>query len=301
MTDAQIRNRIDRVLAEQLRATIYGNLASLHTGSVLHQFEFAELQNTIAGGTFLLRLRTFDANETFVEDFRRFLIGEVADGAQPQIISSSDGISTLKVPALAVPGGLAALAIEPVCDLPDGGKIYRLLPDGMHLTAPVSVTVQSSEHNMLFAALSDGNVITLTTTKEQDILTGLIPDIHEVRGYWAGTIGDSQSRTRAADQVPSLPWPDGEPLTWEAGAIGGLQDGIALEGPIDISEAQTLMIAATVTRSDNLMIVVRHDAGAAVFPLSSALADMSEAFLEPSLRVKANSAPQATRQPSRCR
>src|SRR5690606_27179643 len=134
-----------------LRGTVYGNLASLHTGSALHRFPFAQADPVMASGWIEVRLTTYDAAGRSVSDTTAVRIGEVATGQTRTEIISPDGAARLVLPPLALPAGIGTLSIDrDDVPLPAGAPspasaAYDVAPAGLAMAAPMQVAIRTPD------------------------------------------------------------------------------------------------------------------------------------------------------------
>ena len=148
IAERQVRDVIEKSMSGRLRRTIYGNLASFHTGSFNHKFAFRPAAKTLAPDRVVLRLRVFDKEQAVAEDRTELIIGEVINSAYQSVLRSPDRRAELNVPPYALPRGIGALALEktalPVA-LPAGATplsdAYRAAPDGVRLLCPAELLI----------------------------------------------------------------------------------------------------------------------------------------------------------------
>jgi len=140
---ATILATIEASMAGALRRTIYGNLASFHTGSFSHRFEFRPTtEKPISSGRVLVRLRVFGTDGAVASDQVELIIGEVVSNAYACTVPSPDQRARLQLTALSLPTPMATLGVDPVAlpPLPDGwravGGAYTLAPEAYQLVHP---------------------------------------------------------------------------------------------------------------------------------------------------------------------
>ncbi len=286
MTDTEIRRRIDTIQSQQLRGTVYGNVASLETGSALHRFEFAEATEVMQSGWIELRLRSYDAAGSFAEAWTAVQVGEVATGQDRTELVSPDGAARLTIPPLVLSTGMGTFALD-LADqaLPPGapepaGPVYALAPPGLRLRTPVTLSLDSQAGSAIALTAPSGGVIILPTVRDGARLTARLPAA-AARARFYATTAPPPPEPRADQR--SAPWFDGAPapgLMMAAQPIGGAAPSFV---PLGLGPASLGLVASLrLADVENLALLLRFDSDARLVPLgSSGLGDRPGLVAEP--------------------
>jgi len=281
VTQTEIDGRIDAILSQELRSTVYGNLASIETGSALHSFEFAPEVPVVNSGWIEVRLTVVNEAGAIRSDTRSVRVGEVADGQAETRIVSPDGAVTLVVPPLSLPAGMGALSIDLASNLAHGvapapiGPIYEVAPGGLEMAAPVALGFSLSGNSnaaSVIALARDGSWSAIAGEVVEGQLNVFVNRIETGMRYYLSAV--------PAPHVAALLPPTGVPW-FEAGldeARGVNMDisGAALiDGPINVDGSTVLQIAHASESWDGLALVLRSGTSARVVPLGSEALSLS--------------------------
>ncbi|MGJ8624382.1 MAG: RHS repeat-associated core domain-containing protein [Yoonia sp.] len=275
VTQAEIDTRIATILSQELRSTVYGNLASIETGSALHNFEFAPEVPVLNSGWIQVRLTVTNEAGASRSDMRSMRVGEVADGQTETRIASPDGGVTLVVPPLSLPAGMGALSIDLAADLSHGtapepvGAVYEMAPSGLEMAAPVALgfdVVDETEDVSVVAIGRDGAWRTIAGSVSDSQLNVFVDRIETGTRYYLAAVPADE----VADAVRSnaVPWFEGA-LDSARGIDGEISGAALIEGPIQISGPTVLQIAHTAESWDGLALVLRSGTSARVLPLGA--------------------------------
>ncbi len=266
MTDAQVRARIESIIEKQLRPTVFGNVASIHTGSKFHRFEFFEDPVVLDSGWIELRLRSFDEDGNFAEARRIVQIGEVATGQDKSVFVSSDGNASMTVPPMVQGVGMGTFAVSRAdANLPSGApeaasEVYGFSPAGLLFRAPLTVSIQSPTAQSIAVVGGDGQTRLLAAQRDGDRVVARIPtDLRPERFYATDIPFDADVAEFRRDAVP---WIEGAPAP---GLIAGSylpQDStLAFDLPIDLEMEQPLALVAGVRIGsvEDLVLLLRFD------------------------------------------
>ena len=272
LTQSEVQTRIETILQNQLRSTIYGNLASMNTGSALHRFEFAESADVLESGWVELRLRSFDGDGNFAQAGTVVQIGEVATGQDATGLVSPDGNVVLDLPPFALNLGMGTLTVD-VADqsLPPGvptaaGKVYGFAPYGLALRASVQVQIEAEAGNSVVLLAVDGSAQALPTTRSGDVLTARIPKGARLNRFYATV--DSPPPALTPFAVSGVPWFADVPSTHlEFAARSPSDSAIDLDVPLRINPDTVLVAGIRVADTDGLGLLLRFDGDVRVVPL----------------------------------
>ncbi len=282
VTDAGIRDRIDRIMASELRGTVYGNLASLQTGSALHSFEFSEAAPVLPSGWIDIRLTTYDAEGDTRQDVTSVIVGEVATGQVRSDIASLDGRAVLSIPPLSLPAGMGALSLAVTDrDIPAGapepiGAAYEFVPSGLQISSAPKLAIQSPNARTIVAVQKNGRVEPLATQVENGIVKASVNRLDPGAIYYATAQEFTSAPTFTAPI--NAPWFTSEDGNGDAGLIashaGADAAGLGLSDPVPIDRPLALMMSLTPLDIAKVGLVLRFDGEARFVPLSAAPAGL---------------------------
>lgn len=274
MTDNEIRNRINSILKNELRGTVYGNLASLNTGSALHRFEFSEDAAVMKSGWIELRLRSFDAEGNFAEADTAVRVGEVATGQDKSSFISPDGQAILTLPPFALNLGMGTFSVDLTDpELPPGapepaGEVYGFAPEGLAFNTPVTLSIKSESTGAIAIVTTGGNVTLLPTrTTERGIEANLPPELNALQFYATPQMGPEQ---KMAKPVLSAPWFDDVPGNGLVFAARLPKEGsVVFDPPLALEQGLGLVANLQLTDLTGLALLLRYDSDARLVPLGS--------------------------------
>lgn len=298
MTDAQIRHRIDTIQSQQLRSTVYGNVASLETGSALHHFEFADASEVLQSGWIELRLRCYDEAGNFAEAWTAVQVGEVATGQDRTELVSPDGVARLTIPPLVLPTGMGTIALDLANQiLPPGaptaaGPVYAMAPSGLRLRAPVTLSLDGQEGTAIALTTSNGGTVILPTERDGTRLAARLPATASRARFYATTVPppppEGQKSQRSAPWFASAPAPG---LMIARQASGGTQPSFV---ELDLTSAPLGLVASLrVIDVEDLALLLRFDSDARLVPLGNSGLGVRSGMASEPLGLSANPEPQS--------
>lgn len=276
MTDAEIRRRIDTILRNELRATVYGNLASLETGSALHHFEFADSSAVMESGWIEIRLRSFDGAGNRAEDGTVVRVGEVATGQDKSLFVSPDGRAALTVPPLVLSVGMGTFSVD-LADpaLPAGapapsGAVYGFAPSGLAFRAPVTLSLEGPEGTSIAVLDGDGAVTVLPTRRDGDRITARVPPSLRPERFYAALTPPVAASPDV--KVTPAPWFDGAPAPGLiAAAVEPTGPAVTFAEPISLDRPLGLVARVRYDDPGPLALILRFDDDIRLVPLGSAI------------------------------
>lgn len=295
--DAGIRDRIDQIMKRELRSTIHGNLASLHTGSALHSFEFSDADPVLPSGWIDIRLITRDANGNARQDFTSVIVGEVATGQVRSDIASLDGRAVLSVPPLSMPAGMGVVSLV-VSDrpLPAGApapssRLYEIAPSGLHLHAPLRLAIEAPDSRTIVAVDDAGHVTPLATDSADGIVRARLRQSGPRAAFYA----------TAEEFPPNAPRVRRDPAPWfdtggdEPALIANMSaPGAAkldLPEPISLKDPLGVLLSLTPHAVGSTGIVLRFDGDARLVPLRALPAGLDRSLAADGLGIADGSEP----------
>lgn len=297
ITRQEMSDRIEQMTSRRLRGTVYGNLASLDTGSALHHFPFAPRQELLPSGWLEIRLRCWDKSGNQREDRTDVRIGEVATGQNPATILSPDGQARLIIPPLSLPRGMATLSIDQdVKLLPPGlpeltGGIYNLAPEGLRLQTDCELALRSTTSVSLICVDRQDHWKILPTERQGEWLSTRL-------SHWPAGTRVYASVTPETREIPlpettgAAPWmresADSEsvcfkalhsPLTSQAGNL------LSHPLPLTNNSALAMIFGYRATTADNLALLLRYDNDVSLLALGQTLDGVDRGKISEWLRL----------------
>lgn len=279
-TDFGVEERIASIMARQLRGTVHGNLASLHTGSALHAFPFAAADPVLPSGQLEIRLTSFDAAGNSASDSTIVRLGEVVTGQDRSIIPSPDGLARLVVPPFSLPTGMGTLSIDLVSqerpsEAPAAlGPVYGLAPDGLDFAAPVRIGFRDDAARSVAIIGADGSWRLVPGTREDDWLVASIPNAVGSR-FYATAI--EASGPAASITAAFAPWIASADLLAARSALP-TGETVLVDQPLPLDKPLALILGYSATEIDGVALLLRHEGDALVVPLGQAIPGLRDGF-----------------------
>ncbi len=294
VTAEEVDARIYRILGQQLRGTIYGNLASLNTGSALHRFEFARAQPTLPTGWIDVRLTVTGEGGQDLTDQRSFRIGEVADGLSNSPIESVDGLARLELPTLALPAGMGTLSLDQASDqtILSGpqpiGPVYSVAPDGLELLAPATLSLQGDQSEAppeAGDASAERSIVVSLRDGSWEVLPGglsvRLDGLPSGARYYVSDLPPPQRPVRTGPLVPGF----GAPAPGQFGMAAPM---VLVDGPLDVTGPRILSFAHRASSFERHALILRHGTGSTYIPLGRHLSGMPRSIARTPLDLPAD-------------
>ncbi|WP_223425750.1 RHS repeat-associated core domain-containing protein [Tateyamaria pelophila] len=297
MTQQEVTRRIDTILSQQLRSTVYGNLASLDTGSALHSFEFAESGPVMKSGWIEVRLRSFDAEENFAEASTMVRVGEVATGQDNTTLTSPDGLASLSLPPFALNLGMGALSVD-VADnaLPPNapeaaGRLYGFAPQGLAFRAPVTLSLESEAGRSVALLDASGAVTVLATQRNGNRIEAQVPSSLRPTRFYATMAEPPQPSSQPTQS--NAPWFADAPEPGLQLAVRDPGRGVVdFAAPVSLDQPLGLVAQIQIGDTSGLALLLRFDGDARLVPLGSERLGSRAALTTPPLNLEPGDAPQ---------
>jgi RHS repeat-associated protein len=297
MTQQDVTQRIDTILSQQLRSTVYGNLASLNTGSALHSFEFTESGPVMKSGWIEVRLRSFDAEQNFAEASTMVRVGEVVTGQDNTTLTSPDGLASLSLPPFALNLGMGALSVDLADNslppnVPEAaGRLYGFAPQGLAFRTSVTLSLESEAGRSIALLDASGAVSVLATHRDGSRLIARVPPTLRPTRFYATMAVAPQQPSQLAQS--SAPWFANVQEPALQVAVRDPDRGVIdFAAPIPLAQPLGLVAHVQIGDPTGLALLLRFDGDARLVPLGSERLGSRTALTTQPLNMEAGDAPQ---------